>query len=163
LWLRREDRSVSAAPADIMEAIVGVPIAPDRLLAVLSGCAAKSLDITRAARHGRLLSIETADARVQLEQTNGQWRAKAAQTDAFTVEFGAMQSGLPSELWMWSIPGRGPAASLHLRATDPELNGEVPAGVFKIPSGAAAAKPITLEELKAAGPWREREPVPEGP
>jgi hypothetical protein len=160
LWLRRDERTVTATPAEILEAVVGVPFAPDQLLAVLTGCVARSLEITRAARHGGLLTIETADARVQLERRAGQWRTKAAQTDAFIVEFGAKRNPLPADVWIWSAPGRGPAASLHVSVGDPEVNGDVPPAVFRIPTGAANATPMTLEQLRAAGPWRERAPAP---
>src|SRR4029453_14562520 len=38
LWLRTEDRSVTAAPAQILNALVGVSLSPDDLAGVLSGC-----------------------------------------------------------------------------------------------------------------------------
>ena len=96
LWLRQEERVVTAAPAEIMDAIVGVPITPDRLLGVLTGCVARSFAITRAALHGSLLAVDTADARLYLEQSNGQWRTRAASTDAFVVEFAAYAGPLYS-------------------------------------------------------------------
>ena len=155
LWLRRDERVVAAAPADIMDAIVGVSIPPDQLLAVLTGCVARSFDMTRAARHGRLLSVDTSDARLHLEQRDGQWRVKFAETDAFVVEFGAHDGALPKEIWMWSVRGRVPAASLRFVVTDPEVNGQIDPAVFQLPRGAAAASPLTLEELRAAGPWKD--------
>ena len=156
LWLRQEERVVNAAPADIMDAIVGVSIAPDRLLAVLTGCVARSFDVTRSALHGRLLAIDTADAHLYLEQMNGQWRTRAATTDAFVVEFAAYAGALPSDVWIWSVAGREPAASVRFSISDPEIDGQIPAGVFQVPRGAVGAKPLTLEELRAAGPWKER-------
>ena len=156
LWLRQEERVVTAAPAEIMDAIAGMSLAPDRLLAVFTGCVARSFTITGAALHGRLLAVDTADARVYLEQSQGRWRTKAATTDAFVVEFAGYQGVLPGEVWIWSVEGREPASSVRFVISDPEIDGQIPAGVFQVPRGAAGAKPLTLEELRAAGPWKER-------
>ncbi len=109
LWLRRDQRIVTATPAEILEAIVGVPLSPDALLGVLTGCVARSFDITRAARYGRLLTIETSDARVHLEQQGGRWRIRAAETGAFTVEFTGGGPSRPQDVWIWSAAGREPA------------------------------------------------------
>jgi hypothetical protein len=156
LWLRQDERVVTAAPAEIMDAIVGVSIAPDRLLAVLTGCVARSLNMTGSALHGDLLAVETADARLYLQQKDGRWRTRAATTDAFVVEFAAYQGPVPSDVWIWSIAGREPAANVRFAISDWEIDGQIPAGVFQVPRGAVGAKPLTLDELRAAGPWKER-------
>lgn len=156
LWLRREERVVTAAPADLMDAIVGVPIAPAQLLAVLTGCATRAFDVKSAAQHGAILAVHTSDARVFLQSIGGSWRTRAAQADGFTVEFGRKAGPAPSDVWIWSTASRTPAASIHLSITDGEVNGQIPASIFQIPAGAAAAAAMTLEELRAASPWRER-------
>jgi hypothetical protein len=43
-----------------------------------------------------------------------------------------------------------------VRIREAEMNGTVPASVFNPPAGAKGAQPMTLEELRAAGPWKER-------
>jgi hypothetical protein len=59
---------------------------------------------------------------------------------------------------MWSGAGAA-TASLHLSVTERELNGNVPADVFRVPEAALAAAPMTLEEL--ASMWKNRVPTPE--
>lgn len=166
LWLRREQRIVTAAPADIVEALMSVRLSPSDLLMVLTGCATK-LEIAQASRHGGLLTIETAGARVHLERLGGRWQAKAIETNAFTVEYAQITGPLPQELWLWPAAGPGASASIHLTMSDAEVNGQVPASVFRMPAGAAAATPMTLEELKTGAPWKhpaaesQRSPWPE--
>jgi hypothetical protein len=155
LWLRHDNRAVTAAPADIMEALVGVPLSPARLMAVLTGCVARSLDVVSAARYPNLLAIHTADARVFLAQTGGTWRTTAAEADRFTVEFARKSSAQPDDIWLWAQPAPGQTASLHLTVTDGQINGPVPPNVFQAPAGAQAAAPMTLDELRAAGPWKK--------
>ena len=148
LWLRREQRVVTAAPGEILDAIIGVSLSPDQLLAALTGCGTRSTTVTQATRHDSLLSIETADARVFLEPKASVWRTKAAEAGAFIVEFGWGTGSLPADLWIWSAPNRQPAASLHLAISDGEINGNIPAGVFQVPAAASTATPITLDELR---------------
>ena len=148
LWLRREQRVVSAAPAEIMSAIVGVPLSPDLLLAVLTGCGTRSFDVVRATRVGKLIAVETADMTVYLDQQGSAWRTRAAQSSAFVVEFGRTAGAVPAEVWIWSAPGREPAASIHVAVSDDTIDGNIPSSFFQIPSGAASATPITLDELR---------------
>jgi len=163
LWLRREQRVVTAAPGEIMAAIIGVALSPDQLLAALTGCGTRSTDMTRATRHDNLLSIETPDARVHLESKASVWKTRAADTGAFIVEFGWASGPLPADLWIWSAPNRQPAASLHLAVSDGEVNGTIPAGVFQMPAAAATATPITLDELRNGIFWKDRVPDSERP
>jgi hypothetical protein len=154
LWLRREQRIVTAAPADIVEAIVGVRLSPNDLLAVLTGCATRSFDIVHASRQGALISIETKDARIYLERRGGRWQVRAGEMNAFTVEYAAANGSPPLELWLWPSASRGTSASIHLTVSDAQVNGPVPAAVFRMPAGAATATPMTLDELKAGAPWK---------
>jgi len=156
LWLRGDDRIVTAPPADIMDAIVGAPLAPSRLLAILTGCTARSFDINRATAYGALVAIDTADARVFLSRQRGAWRTRAAEAETLTVEFAGSAGGGPRDVWIWSRAQGTLRASLHLTASDVEIDGAVPASVFTTPPGATGAKAMTLDELRAAGPFRNR-------
>jgi hypothetical protein len=163
LWLRREERVVTAAPAEIMDAIIGVSLTPDQLLAALTGCGTRSAGVSQATRHGNLLAIDTADARVYLESRASMWRTRAAETGAFIVEFGWGTGPLPADLWIWSAPNRQPVASLHLSISDGEIDGTIPAGVFQMPAAAATATPITLDELRKGIFWKGLAPDSERP
>jgi hypothetical protein len=158
LWLRREQRTVIAPPSGILEAIVGLTVAPSQLLAVLSGCVARTLDLSSAERQGRFVVVQTPDARLFLAQVQGRWQVTAAQTRDFVVEVRARAGGLPQDLWIWSAAGVTPTVALHVTAHDAEVNGTVPERVFDAPAGAARAEPMTLDELRAAAPWRNRSP-----
>jgi hypothetical protein len=159
LWLRREHRVVTAPPADMLERLVGVRFDPARLLAVLTGCVTARLDVVRAARHGRLVAIETPDARVFLERRGRAWETKAGAVEGMIVEYAREGTSLPLRVWISSDPARRPVTAVGLRVEDAELNGTLPAGVFEPPPGASGAAPMTLDELRAAGPLRGGPPV----
>lgn len=157
LWLRHEQRVVTAPPADIIDAILGVSIPPDRLLAVLTGCVTRAFDVSAAAQYGRVLTIATPDARVHLDRRPSAWQTRAGEVEGFVVEFARESSSFPQKIWIRSTPGREPRASIDVSVSDAEINGSVPPAVFTPPAGAAGAQPMTIEELRAAGPWKERD------
>lgn len=156
LWLRREERVVTAPPAEIIEAMLGVSLPPGRLLAIFTGCLTREATMTAAARYGRTLAIDTPDGRVHLVQRDAGWQTRAGEAEGFTVEFARETSSFPQKIWIWSVPGREPRATLDITVSDAEVNGRVPAGVFAPPPGAAGAQPMTIEELRSAGPWKDR-------
>jgi hypothetical protein len=160
LWLRADKRLVTAAPAEILDAIMGVPLTPAELVAILAGCVARDTDVVRAERHDRLLLVETRDARVYLRQESAAWRTHAAVTASFTIEFGGLARPTPAEIWIWSAQGAQARASLRLQATDAAINSTIPAGIFDVPAGARATTPLSLEELRASGPFRDRSRTP---
>ena len=156
LWLRREQRAVKAPAGEIIEAILGLRMTPDRLLALLTGCATRNLEITSATTHDAIVAVQTADTRVFLERQGTVWRTRGAQAEGFTVEFLWKTSNLPDKVWIESTPGREPAAKLDVSVSDPTISDPIPASVFNAPSGAASAEPMTLEELRSAGSWRKK-------
>ncbi len=149
LWLRKDNRAVTDAPEAIIDAMLGVGLKPARLLAVLTGCAARSLDVKQAERYGRLLRVETADAIVYLQQQQAGWRTHAAQVDGFTVEYEREGTSVPQRILITADPGR-PPARLDVRVSQAELNGTLDAKIFIPPAGAAAADPLSLDELRRA-------------
>jgi len=155
LWLRRENRAVRAAASDIIEAILGVAIPPDRLLSILSGCGTRAFEITSAGSHAGLVSVQTSDTRVFLKRGAEGWRTFASEADGFTVKYSWKTTNSPDKLWIRSIPGREPSASLDVSASDVSLNEALPPSVFSAPAGAASAEAMTLEELRG-GTWRKQ-------
>lgn len=149
LWLREDNRAVTDAPAAIIDAMLGVGLSPARLLAVLTGCAARSLDVKQAERFGRLLRVETPDAVVYLEQQHGAWQTRAAQVDGFTVQYDRDGTSVPQRIVITADPGR-PPARLDVRVSQAELNRELEARFFTPPAGAAAADPMSIDELRRA-------------
>ena len=156
LWLRREQRVVKAPAGDIIEAILGLKMPPDRLLALLTGCATRNLEVTAATSHNAIVAVQTADTRVFLERQGTVWRTRGAEADGYRVEFLWKTAALPDKVWIESTPGREPAAKLDVSVTDPSTSDPIPATVFTAPAGAASAEPMTLDELRSAGSWRKK-------
>ena len=159
LWLRREDRAVVAEPGAIIEAILGVPLPPDRLLSVLTGCITRTFDVTSSAQHNSILTIQTPDARVYLERDAVGWRARAGEVDGFSVELVGKSSALPEKVWIRTASGRSPEARLDVKVSEAETNSVIPASLFTPPAGAARAQPMKLEELRLSG-GKERGSTP---
>jgi len=155
LWLRTENRAVTAAPTDILNALVGVSLSPDDLLAVLSGCAPRSESFVGGVRQGGLLAIETPGGHAFIEQTAGQWALRAFEGRSYTAEFVPPGRSIPQDSWIWSGTGAS-SASLHLTVQERTINGVVPAEALRVPAAAQAAAPMTLEELAAM--WKNRTP-----
>jgi hypothetical protein len=160
LWLRREERAVIAAPGAILEALLGVPLSPERLLAVFAGCITSNFEMASSAQHDRLLLVQTPDARVYLEPHDAGWRARAGEVEGFTVELGRKTMALPEKVWIWTASGRTPQARLDVTVTDAEVNGTIPPAVFTPPAGAGRATPMTLEELRESRQRKERGSAP---
>jgi len=160
LWLRGDDdRAVTAPAADIVEALIGVRLDARRVLAVLSGCATLTPDVdTGVARQvGRLVRVATGDGAVYLEKRTERWTTRAAEVDGETDEYAWKEGPYPADVWFWSDPkSPPPAASLHLSVNDLRVNDPVPASFFRPSEGALRATPMTIEELRKAGPLRER-------
>jgi hypothetical protein len=104
--------------------------------------------------------MRTAEGRVYLTQVAGQWQVRAATTDAFVVEFTRRAGRQPDDVWIRSSGAGSLAASLHLTISDGEVNAAIPPTVFQLPAAAGSATPMTLEDLRAAGPWKKRAPAP---
>jgi hypothetical protein len=156
LWLRREHRVVTAPPAEIIDAVLGVSLPPERLLAIFAGCLTRDVTLTAAAQHGRLLTIDTPDGRIYLERGAAGWQTRAGEAEGFLVEFARETSSFPQKIWIQSAPGRQPQVTLAITVSDLEINGSVPPAVFSLPAAAAGAERMTIDELRAAGPWRDR-------
>jgi hypothetical protein len=156
LWLRQDQRVVSASPSEIMEAVVGVALSPAQLLGMLSGCVARTVDVATAARHGSLIELRAPEGRLFLTQVAGHWEVRALVTDAFVVELSRRAGRQPDDVWIRSSGKAAIDATLHLAISDGQVNGPIPPTVFELPAGAGTASPMTLDELRAAGAWKGR-------
>lgn len=151
LWLREGNRVIRAPAADIIEALIGVPLAPARLLALLSGCVSTDLAIGAAERYGDLVRIETSDAAVYLERREARWTTRAGEFGPFLVDYRRVEEGWPRALTIASRAGEVPAVSISLDVRDFTVNPVLPPALFivSVPPG---AEPASLEELRASGP-----------
>jgi hypothetical protein len=153
-FLHEDHRVVTARAGEIVETIVGVPISPEQLLAILSGCAVRQFDVQRAARFGKRLAVTTADGQVFLERRTGPWETAAAIVGHLTVQFARKDSRFPTSLRLDATPPGGPGSWINISAIDQlDINTDLAPAVFAPPAAAASAAPMTLEELRAAGPF----------
>jgi len=153
-FLHEDNRVVNARAAEIVETIVGVPISPEQLLAILSGCGVRQFDVQRAVRFGKRLAVTTTDGQVFLERRTGPWETAAAIVGRLTVQFARRDSRFPTSLRLDATPPGGPGSWINISAIDQlDINTDLAPAVFAPPAAAASATTMTLEELRAAGPF----------
>lgn len=155
LWLPRNERVLTARADEILEALTGLRLGPRALLAVLDGCVAQADAITASARYGRLAAITTGDGRLFLEQRDGRWRITRGLTAGLIVEYSDIQGDWPRALRITTETGHTPAVSLSMTIDQIDVNLPHEAKEFTV-NVARSAAPMTLDDLRAAGPLREK-------
>jgi hypothetical protein len=159
LLLPRDNRVLTGEPpAAILESLVGLNLGPADLLAILSGCVER--DPQPAG--GRVFSggwagIDLAGGgRVYLQRDGRQrWQVRAASRQALRLEYERGASSIPDAVRIAADGDSGAGTDLRIAVSQPELNVTLGPEVFavKIPSD---AQPISLAELRLAGPMGER-------
>jgi hypothetical protein len=159
LLLPRDDRVLSGEPPSaILEALAGIRVDPPALRRLLAGCPAEDVD-GRDARAVGADWVVTANAdrgTAYFRRLNGRWRLAAVRGGALDAEFGAGVQAQPAFVRLSSPGGSTRAAfDLMLRLSQVEVNVDVPGEAFtvRVPPDAL---PITLDELRQAGPLRDR-------
>jgi hypothetical protein len=160
LLLRQDNRLVIARADEIVDALINVDVklGPERLLAVLTGCIARSLASVDAARFGPQIAVRTSDSRVFLERRDGRWRAVAGDADGIIIDYRRFNGDWPAQ-WRAASAASGPSAPmLEVTVTDFVINdtsidGSQEAFQLKVPAGATQ---MSLEQLRAAAPLRSR-------
>lgn len=158
LFLRDDNAYVVAPAPAIVEALVGVPLGPDRLLAMLTGCISRDLAVSEAAAYdgGELIRVTTGDATLYLRRSAGQWRVRAGEFDGLTIDLVEFGPAFPADLRIVSDAGAATPVNLRVRVSPPiRVNDAVNEELFT-QQPPAGATPITLDDLRAAGPLRTR-------
>jgi hypothetical protein len=152
LFLPRDNRVVREAPAAIVEALTGVALAPSDLLAIVAGCGLGA----GSPANGRTFTsewaaVEVGEGTTYLRRVDGRWRVGAAVRGPLTVLYADFASGLPATVHIRT----GDVADITLRVSQLEINTGMDVRAFEvnIPSDAV---PLTIEELRRAGPLGER-------
>jgi len=160
LVLPRDRRVVRGAQAaDILGALTGVELDPADLLAILTGCVVPEPRASGGRLHdGGMASIDLeSGARLYLQRAGDGWRVRAARRGAWQVEYPEWPEGalFPRRVQLHAdTPIR-----VDLRAdvsqvqTNQALDDET--FVARVPPD---AEPLSLEELRRAGPLREAGP-----
>jgi hypothetical protein len=150
LLLSRERRVVQdAAPDDILNALVGVPLGTNDLRAVLTGCVRAASAATAARAYGpEWLAVElAAGGTIYLHRVSNTWRIVAGRYGGLEIDYAAFEGDRPSRIVL-----RGADVNLALAVSQVEVNGDLPREqlvALKIPEGVA---PLSLEQLRKAGP-----------
>ena len=153
LLLPRDDRVLQRGrPADVLDAVAGVPLSAADLHVVLTGCAPAI-----AQPEGRALG---ADWRVMADTAGGvlylhragvaqPWQLVAFVGRAWRVEYRDHLNGLPRTMRVASLVRDGASFDLTLALTQVETNVTLETDVFRVRIP-ATAQPITLDELRHA-------------
>jgi hypothetical protein len=160
LLLPRDRRVLEhGRPADVIEAIAGVPLSPAALRTTLTGCLADT-DTRSAATepdaHWRVFA-GVDELYLHRERDADPWRMVAVvhrtPGSAWRAEYRDFVGDLPRSIHLTSVPpGR---FDLQLALSDVELNVTIDPETFRvqIPAGTT---PMSIEELRNGGPLADR-------
>ena len=151
LYMPRDNRVLRhVAPAAIVEALVGLPLTPGELRALVSGCGFGAADPAQGREYaGGYVAVETAGATTYLRRQENSWRVVGATRPPLTVLYSAFVSGRPTTLRLGSSGNL--RTDLTVRLSDVNINVTMEDAVFAV-DVPAAAQPLTIEELRRAGP-----------
>jgi hypothetical protein len=154
LLLPRESRVLRGQPAEaILEALIGVNLAPADLQAILSGCVVPDPMATGGHMHANgWASIDLqGGATVYLRRTS-RWEVRAARRDGWQIEYISGPSLYPRSVRLIATSQKV-QVDLNAGVSELEANIDLDPAAFpvKVPGD---AKPLTLQELRDAGPLR---------
>lgn len=154
LVLTRDGRVLrGAAPADIIEALAGVSLAPDEMRALVAGCGLTTGEPADGRAFDRgWVSVETGPATVFLRQIENRWRVAGVRRASLAVEYSDYADGHPIAVHLQTAASSNVAgADLTIRISQREANVPLENAVFTVDVPKDAV-PLTLEELRRAGP-----------
>ena len=89
-----------------------------------------------------------------LRRQGGAWRVRAARRDGWQIEYSEWPGAFPQSMRLAS-QSAGPAVDLTATISQVEANVDLPASAFSV-EVPPEAEPLTVEELRAAGPLRDQ-------
>ena len=151
LYMPRDDRVLrDVAPESIVEALVGVSLAPGELRSLVSGCGFGVAEHGEGREYtGGYVAVDTGGPTTYLRREQNVWRVAAATRPPLTVLYSGFVNGRPATLRV--VSSGTPRADLTVRLSDVNINVPMDAAVFAV-DVPAAAQPLTLDELRRAGP-----------
>lgn len=155
LLLPRDDRVLKGERAeDMLGALTGVALAPADLQAILTGCVTADPKPTSGRSHENgWASIDLeGGARVFLQRQNNVWQVRAARREGWQIDYPAWQGRFPQSVRLRSDrPGANVDLTATLSQVESNVDIEPAAFTVNVPSN---AQPLTLDELRMAGPLR---------
>jgi hypothetical protein len=165
LLLPREERIIRKAPPEaILGALTGVALDPADLQAVFTGCVVPAPRATGGHLHSggfASIDVESADqgnqrktATLYLQRNGSQWRLRAAKRERWQFEYTQGTGSFPESVRLIST---NPDVRVGLTATlsQVETNQAIDPKAFEVEEP-KNVMPMTLEELRQAGPLREK-------
>ena len=151
LVLQRDNTTLTAPAADVLDALVNLDLTPARWLALMTGCVTSgpSAGVLASDRYGDRLVVTLTDAVVVLAPLAASWRITGARFDHLTVQYDAAVGEWPARWTLMSEAGAGASVELDVSAADPLANDPrvTTAGFAVTPP--AGATTITIEQLRA--------------
>ncbi|HEV3062757.1 MAG TPA: hypothetical protein VGY48_31210 [Vicinamibacterales bacterium] len=162
LLLPRDDRVLEhGKPEALLETVTGVPLDAASLRTTLTACPlAPDIDSGRSSGDGwRVIADGSTEVYLRRESPSTRWsvaamvhRGSGAAGDAaWRAEYADLQNGLPRTVRLVSADTK--RFALRLTLSQLEINTALDAEVFRV-QVPRTATPISLQELKAAGPLR---------
>ena len=159
LVLPRDARVLrQAAPAAILEALAGIAVSPGDLLPLLAGCVPSDRLPDEARAHGAdWVSLASGGWTAYLQRRGAGWQLASIAGPKVVAEYSVFTADRAGVLRLHeSSAGAGkPQVELSLALSQVELNVPVPPAAFEV-SVPTDASPISLDELRQAGPMRDQ-------
>ena len=153
LLLPRDERVLrDAPPEEILGALTGVALAPADLQAILTGCVVPAPKPAGGAQYGsdwRVIELE-GGATIYLRRSGGRWQVRAARLADWQIEYPEWQGAFPRAVRLISSRG-GLSVDVLAGISQLETNAPIDDAAFRV-DVPRDALPITLEELRRAGP-----------
>jgi len=155
LLLPRDGRVLAdASPAAVLDALAGIPLDADDLLAILSGCLSADPQPLRGRTYaGGWSAVDLAGGvTAYLHREGDRWRVRAGTREQLTIEYTGLDGDRASRIRLRMAGDASAArADLTLELSQVDTNIAIDPGAFSVlvPAGAA---PLTVEELRRQGP-----------
>jgi hypothetical protein len=152
LVLTREDRVLRDAPPEqIVEALAGVPLGAEALRTAISGCGFGGVPGEGREFSNGWIAAAVDDGTIYLRRGGTGWEVAAATRGPVTIAYAGFAAGLPSTIRIRADANGRPNADLTLQLSDVDINTTLDPRTFQIELPERAV-PLTLEELRRAGP-----------
>jgi outer membrane lipoprotein-sorting protein len=156
LVLTRQDRVLRDAPPDqIVEALAGVAVGPDALRTIVAGCGFADGEPSAGsgvrAGDGDWVVLTFASGTGYLRRQDNAWRLVAATHGPLTVRYSDFADGRPATIAVRSAANGRVSADIRLALSDVATNAALDPRAFDVDVPPQAV-PLTLEELRRAGP-----------
>lgn len=154
LVLPRDNRVLrNPRPAAIVEALAGVSLGPAEMRWAMAGCGFGPMTPTDGRSYPNdWVAIVAPDATTYLRRIEGRWRIAAVTRGPLSVSYSDYAGGRPATVRLRAAPqADGVAADLTMQLSQVEINVTLAREVFDVEVPRDAV-PLTLEELRRAGP-----------